>query len=565
MYRLLIVDNEEYVVNGLCDMFNQQNHLNLDTTGVYSSLEALERIRSTKYDIVLSDIRMPGLNGIELHREIVRVWPRCKVIYLSGYDDFTYAQQALRNGSVNYILKTEGDEVIVRAVEQAIEQLKSEITSEQLLEKSRVQLKRAMTALQREFFSDILLSEYTGSHDLAGRMQELEVPLSSDAPVFLAVGRVDEWPGQPSLYEQSLLFYAIQNIASEYLEMSVNLYSFVFDRAKLVWLIQPKLPALAHNSKVAEDMWSITVRFVQGTFEYVQNTCKEVLKLPISVSCADESTPWPAIRAKFEQLKAALGQGLGLRSELIIYSSVDKDHLVNPFHQNPQPVQKRLPTHREMIDLDYWFEANDRGRALAAMSDWLQFSSEQVAEAGNKDSRVTVYYMLVSVLLANMERSRNTEALAGDVDLHRLTRLDLHKTWDEASSYLLEITEAIFRMKYKGMVQEEKELITEIYAYIDRHIRDDLSLTAIAGAVGYNPSYLSRLFKHQAGQGISEYISEVRLRRARELLEQNILRIHEIARDVGFLSENYFYRFFKKAMNMTPQEYRDSASRLSKG
>ncbi|WMT39454.1 response regulator [Paenibacillus sp. D2_2] len=159
MYRLLIVDNEEYVVDGLVELFNAENRPDLETQGAYSAAEAMNALMTTSYDIVITDIRMPGINGLELQRIIASRWPYCKVIFLSGYDNFNYAQEAIRQGSVNYILKTEDDDVIIAAVDGAIEKIRSEKEEKKALTEARTQVKKAMAALQREFFEGLLMGE----------------------------------------------------------------------------------------------------------------------------------------------------------------------------------------------------------------------------------------------------------------------------------------------------------------------------------------------------------------------------------------------------------------------
>ena len=101
-----------------------------------------------------------------------------------------------------------------------------------------------------------------------------------------------------------------------------------------------------------------------------------------------------------------------------------------------------------------------------------------------------------------------------------------------------------------------------IHHYIHAHMEDDLSLTRIAEKIALNPSYLSRWYKKNTGESISDYINRARIHKAKELLSAGTLRIHEISEKLGFADPHYFFRFFKKAEKCTPNEYRDRTASI---
>ena len=105
MYRMLIVDDEEIITDGLADVFGKLN-LDLDIYKAYSGQEALELLNRTRVDVVLSDICMPGMDGLELMETIRLNWPQCKIVFLTGHNDFNYVYQAIQAPDVQYVLKT---------------------------------------------------------------------------------------------------------------------------------------------------------------------------------------------------------------------------------------------------------------------------------------------------------------------------------------------------------------------------------------------------------------------------------------------------------------------------
>lgn len=141
MYRLLIVDDLPIIVDGLLELFNETDHLQLEVMKAYSGEEALEVLSHHRIDIVISDIKMPGLEGIELLREIKSQWPACKVIFLTGYNDFHYAKSAITYGGFDYILKVESDEKIIQSVERAIEKIEEENNQEQMIARAQSKMR----------------------------------------------------------------------------------------------------------------------------------------------------------------------------------------------------------------------------------------------------------------------------------------------------------------------------------------------------------------------------------------------------------------------------------------
>src|SRR5690625_4446827 len=134
MYRLLIVDDEELITDGLYDVFSRLMPEQLDVYKAYSGKEALDWMARTRIDIILTDISMPGLSGLELIERVQALWPHCRVIFLTGYDYFDYVYQAIQMNDVKYLLKTEGYDKVVETVKEIIIELKESSLKNQLPE-----------------------------------------------------------------------------------------------------------------------------------------------------------------------------------------------------------------------------------------------------------------------------------------------------------------------------------------------------------------------------------------------------------------------------------------------
>ncbi|MDG0809899.1 response regulator [Cohnella rhizosphaerae] len=558
MIRLLIVDNERWIVDSLLDLFGRPGKLELETFGAYSAAEALEALRRMKIDIVLSDIRMPGMDGLALQREIVRQWPWCKIIFLSGYDDFDYIQQALRGGGVDYLLKTEGHDAVVAAVERAAAQLYEAVESRQLILNAERQMQLARPLLVNEYLLALAGGDPEALRKRHARLPELQLPLDADAETLLVLGRVDDWRDGFSGGDKHLMLYAIANIAEEYFAKSLSSAAVSFEQNKLLWFVQAK-PEPETEQDVAsgarpqaEDARRRLVRFVQGTIETIQGACKQLLQLSVSFAAADEPKDWERIPGQFQALKRLLGRGLGLGQELILLDRPARDGAGELPDVRTHETRSRL---ERVGTLAAYLENGDNARFFE------EYGRLMALGAGDGRSaellRMEIYYSLVPIFLSEIGRWGIQEELGGTIDLGRLTRFDVHPSWHAAEEYFAALAERLFALKRAERSESENDLIRLVRRYVAHNLAGDLSLTRIGEVVGYNPYYLTRLYKQLTGEGLTDYIAATRLAGAQKLLAGNQLTVQDISRAVGFMTEQSFYRFFKKETGLTPQEYKE--------
>jgi len=541
MYRLLIVDDEEMIVDGMADLFQEQTDMELEVYRAYDVLEAIEWLERTKIDIVLSDIQMPGLTGLQLQQRIIAYWPRCKVIYLTGYNEFTYIHEAMRNGSFDYVLKTETDEIIIGSVRKAIAQLDEELEMHSTLQKTTSLLQRALPYIQKEYIRDILQGESYALGNMDSQFVQLSISLQPSNPVLLVAGRIDEWRENLNAFDRALIMYAVQNISEELLGVSTRVAFTDYERFRMVWLIQPK--------SNAEHGWEQTYRFVQGTMEQIQQTCRQLLKIKLSLIAASQCCEWAELPARFIAIKRMFSYGLGLGEELIL-----TDQAYESDHSRLEPAKSPLQTHL-WLDFKNDLEAGRREAyftSFDALTSLLAAQDEQTELA-----RTEWYYMLVTIYISILNYSAVRYMAAEQMDLDKLTRMQAHNNWSSAFAYLRELAEFMFAHRSEGQASSENDVITKIKGYICEHLHDDLSLTCLSDMVTLNPSYLSRLYKHHTGESLTETIKQARLQKSKELLRNPGIRMNEISERVGFLSDRSFYRFFKSMTNLTPQEYRE--------
>ncbi|MFD0696790.1 response regulator [Paenibacillus sp. GCM10027628] len=446
MYRLLIVDDEPVIVNGLVQLFQENSDFELDVCKAFSANEAIEIAKKTKLDILVSDIRMPQKNGLQLVDEIVYYWPSCRIIFLTGYSEFDYVYEAIRKNVENYILKTEGIEPVYKAVKIAMDKLDEENRTRILQEKAEMHVQFAEPLLKNEMMEALLHGVPMAELLANPRYAEVDFHIAADRPAFFLVGQADHAEDQLTADKWKLL-KTVQQIFDSCLPASLYGEKAVYDASALVWLLQPD--ADLTTRLLGEDHklnWLRLVAYMKGILESVQNECTRMLNVSVSFAISGNlMNDWDGLHAQVEEARSFIRKRVQLGQEMVI---VDLDKL-----------SSLVPTH----------------------------------------------------------------------------------------------------YKGRGMSQEQFRLllIDQIHQYIKNHLSGDLSLTAIAEEVHFNPSYLSRYYKQITGHNLIDYIRSTKLEAAIVLMTNPQLKLHEIAAKLGFESPSYFTTFFKKMTGTSPQEYRN--------
>lgn len=558
MNRLLLVDDEKEIVDWLYELFKETPGLELDVYKALSGYEALDILGRTKIDVVISDIRMPGMNGLQLLEMIRGRWPLCRVVFLTGYNEFDYVYAAIKYEGVSYLLKTEEDSAIVGEVRKALGELERSMQNEQMMERVRRYMEQALPSVQRDVISHLLLDPDGGRTATQEKLDEMRIPLMRDRPVYLAAGRFDRMPpnATPAFgvrMAASLRLRAEELLAGNFTHINLIHQSSI----DLVWLLQPtgRLDAPEEDGG-----GKACVPLLGGALEALQDFGRESLGLTISFAFGSQSYPWEEIAEGYATVSRLLYASSGMGGEQLLNdcnflglmgTREDGAHGDIPGLARKAAELRALPALLERGDREAYM------RALAGALECLRGPSLRGGGAPEE-----LYYTAATMLLSHVNRRNMAEKLNARLDVRKLMRADAHAGWGAAADYLLAVSEAVFELQKGAQEKSILESMEKIRLYIQEHLGEDLTLVRLAEISYFNPSYLSRLFKQSTGQNITEYISLLRVGRAREMLADRGRRISDISSALGFESQHYFSRFFKKYTGLAPQEFRESIGNM---
>ncbi len=551
MYRVLIVDDEPAIVKGMERLLSEVDSVELEIYKAYSALQALTIARKVRLDIVISDIRMPGMTGLEMHEGIIGCWPNCKVIFLSGYSDFEYAYSAIHKQVSNYILKTESDEVILKAVTDAIDKLKEEREQELLLENAKRQMKELSPLLRKELYEYALATDNVDSAMLKTRFQELELGFAVDKLVLLVVGRINGQARDVIFTEKLNTLYRVKDLVDKAFTDSVVSDCSVIENSRLALFIQPDFENprfISDNSKID---WDSLVIYIKGTLETVQDICRDQYGFEVSFVLSRNPVGWSLLFEEYSLIKSVVASQY-VQGQQVIMELGKSDEL---FSQGTKDVVSAQAAFLQKLKtLEASLESGNDG-----MVDQICRQLLGIIRNGFKEGyllNIERYHQLLLMFVSYINRNNLFEYIEKDLNPNKLLTVSMPDDWDKEESFFTGLGRYLCMLKKKLEENRDSMVINKIHNYIAENPAGDLSLTKLAELVYFNPSYLSRFYKQATGKNLIDYINEHKVAIAKRLLAETNIKVNEIALKLGYESASYFTSFFRRMEGMTPQDYR---------
>ena len=553
----MIVDDEEIIVNGLYEIFNSTGHPDLDVYKAYSGEEAIDWLNRTRFDIVLTDIKMPEIDGIQLLDEIKRNWPQCRVIFLTGHNEFEYVYKAIQHKNVSYILKTEDPGKVVFEVENAIKDIEKGIKIENLIHKAKEEMSMVQNLLQKDYLIHLIHKD-TSLEISKSQFEKLSIPLYAKEPVILLLGHVDNIAVNLSYWEKMQYLNSIRFIMNQNIISSTRSIIIMDDNYRFIFFIQPNELLAEHKPEADMLLYRRTVSFLKGMLEVIQTACRESLNASITFVLGGEPTTWENAAEKYYSLSQLLNYRIGMGTGMLIIDNELGNTVINTnlsqsvIDHNGENAMYMLLNQKKLEAFELYLESGQKERYFMALSELV---IPMKTATINCNLKIMAYYKIALSLLSYISRSKLADKLSSYSGSKKLMQIDTYQSWDEAVGYLFQLSNELFRCQCEEVKTRADNAIAFIHEFIKDHLDENLSLVRLAEQVYLNPSYLSRLYKQVTGICLSNFIDIARVEKAKELLNSENIKIYEVAKAVGYETPGSFTRFFKKLTGVSPQEY----------
>lgn len=532
MGHILIVDDEKIAVEGITQCIDWPS-INVESTfAAYNVEKAKALFLNNRIDVLIADIEMPGANGIELLEWVKANQPSTKTIFLTGHADFHYAQQAIRLGSFDYILKPVNHEHLKECVRDALEECRQEQTVKMQYEKYNHLWDEKREILVERFWQDIFSERlFLGEEQLQSLFSLYKIALQSDDKVLPVLISVDDWDFTNNTNSETRIF-ALKKLASEIVLMDMD-GDVVEDQNHSIFILMYVNKGM---SLTDAELRNRCQKYIDACFQYF--SCR--------LSCfIGEPTTLKYIQSEYRSLFQMKRHSVTISNGVVFNYELSKSEVdIVP-----------IPSFMDWLVL---FETGKKRELLLRIH--TIFAELKEKKHLTVESLEAIYYGTLYIAYYTIHKNG-------------LSFVEIYETQDildcktaTRSISILESWTVNFITKginfLSDIAPEKSALIKKTQQYIMENIDEDLTREAIASHVYLNPSYLSRLFKKETGQTLTDYILGLRMHNAKIQLENSNQNISQIAASVGYSHFSHFTKAFKKVVGLTPHEYRKKFQNL---
>lgn len=532
LIKVLIVDDEKTIREGIKGAINWVNH-GMKVVGLAASgIEAINALDNLSPDVVLLDIVLNDMDGLEILQIIRNKYSRAHVIMISGYDEFEYARRAMELNAHSYLLKpldtNQLDEKLVE-IKEAIDERRQILKKNEEINRRLVE---SFPIIKDNLFYQLIKGRNLNLKTILdkGKFLGIEFNKSHLAVIVLELYNNDHL----NEYDRNLIRYAVIDICENSFPHDMNPYVFNLDDKIGIMICgndlkQKELLKISNNIiKNIIDRLNISLTMgIGGIFDDLLMT---------------HNSYQEAINALDYRIIMGLNKAIDAET---IYKSTNKTIEISPI--------RNLINKRE-DELKYALKTMNQTLIDTILKDIISVLYSSIKKNIKNYNRELIFLSNFFTEIAIELDLDIDEILKGE---ELFTKLRLKTTIEE-----IEVSLAIFLKKITEILKNKQESNNSIYVrkaieYIDNNINEDISLTKVAESLYISSNYLSRIFKQETGESFIEYVVGVKMYEAKKLLENSTKKIYEIADLLNYKDVNYFTKTFKRFYGVTPSECRD--------
>lgn len=526
MYKLIIVEDEFMIRNTLSEALNWNEAGCIVTGTAEGGIQALDLIELDKPDIIISDIKMDGMDGIELCQKVKDIHPEIKVIIITGHGEFDYAQSALKLGVKDLILKPIDHNELMNSVRKAIAEIELEKVKKDEFQRMKKTIEENISALRENFLLELLSNSSMNREEIYDKMSFFSISFEKYYVMALEIDRYDDFLNNNGEMDRQLKRMVIRQDCIKVIDKYSKGYLFEKE-TKLGMVIQAGEPDI------------ITIA------EEIQAAIKKEIDLSVTIGISEPAEGYEDFISAFKQSAHALRHKYYLGDGAIISVSDIVASLVKE-NIKIQPDYSRIIQCVKVGDCEGALKRFDEVmlELRRNMPQDMNFMLNLAAE------------IIIAIQTNLFERNIDINSIIPGFNLYsKLSNCNTLPDITEMMSVFIGSVASHIHSKNKT---QNSAAVAIAMDHIKKNYYKDVTLNDVSVEVYMNPNYLGRLIKKETGKNFSDILSEIRIEKAKELMKDMQLKTYEISEKVGISDSRYFSQLFRKMTGFTPTEYRNS-------
>ncbi len=512
MAKALLVDDEKYIRNGIRAIISRAGSIFTEIDECVNGIEALNRLSENRYDLVITDLIMPQIDGIELVSRIDGMEYKPYTVVLSGYDDFKYAQKAIKYGVKAYLLKPVDRNELLNIVKKA---------EEEYIKRQNTDVK-TNTGDREEFFSNqfklMLLSDNTTREEEEKLLKTCGMDFENEAYRVVTVNSCEVYEAEDKLESNLSLVAKLRNCLNE-----TGTFGFYFldNRDNAVLILNAGTDVRSLLEAVDRMFGTRCTAGIGGTFTDVSE-----------------------MRRSYNQSDYALKYKLLVPDSSVIYYS----GIAEPDSNFVLPV-RLVKNLTGMLDTERKDELCKVINQIFDEKAVRKYHLEYLEKLSACLKLEIIEYLSEHVPHKIEFIKEQEDSFKSIFEFHNINDFTRY-----IKKFVLSINEVL--LQFKSICSTDKTIEMAV-KYVQDNYRNDLTMAEVANHISLNYSYFSILFKEKTGMNFVDYLRMVRIEKAKDLLQNSIYKIYEVSEMVGYNNTKHFTTTFRALTGISPKEYRE--------
>ncbi len=535
MLKVFLVEDEIIMREGI------KNNIQWEKEGFIFAGEASDgelafpMIQNCKPDILITDIKMPFMDGLELSRLVRQEMPDIKIIILSGYDEFQYAKEAISIGVTEYLVKPIASAQLLETVKKVEKLILEEKEKVRFLESLEKQQEEHAYLAKQKFFQKLVSGKESVSA-LLKEGKELDIDLAAARYNIVLFQIYAEGESEGYSEDKNVAARVMETVASQIAEC------IMIDRSLDGWAFILKETGEKNLEQMEEELLTKIpeqLKIAAPAIEYFGGVGTPVGRLGELSKCFEKANQAFAYRY-FKEMNQIVHS-----TDVMEQAIVDEGLKLSSLNVNM--LDQRI--------VENFLKTGLKSEITTFVEEYLHSLGESNVQSLLLRQYITMnlYLAVVSMLEKLGYESKELAERFGDFE----SMAEVGSTVEKSKAYLQQIFEIAIDLREQAAKQKYSNLLKAATDYIKQHYDDEaISLNAVAASVNISPNHFSTIFSQEMGQTFIEYLTWVRMEKAKELLRSTSMKTAEVAFAVGYKDPHYFSYTFKKTQKCTPKEFR---------